>query len=1182
MMHSAVEAGALKNSALPGSRRAARPGLHIVLLRAFLNLVVLACLIVFVFEWFGTSGPSNSTKWANFSSKVVIPYKYGKKSKTVLLSGGYAIVVILQWIPTFLAAVCVALLQALPKRAETGSSLIARFKALIKRAFKLQLPPQRLWAWWCEGLSVLDVVVVMVVLGACGATFANYIDTNFKPINALVELGVGLPGPLWRLKLEKTSLAFAESAQPVLWILFLPVAHTSFLTIWTGMPFSTLIRYHRWLGHLLMWQITLHGVLQYVCWISMGTWREYFTAWDGVAILTKNDIYLAGSIAWIGALPLWFTSANWCRRRFFSVFHRFHVLGFFIFIVFANMHWPGMWQPMMAGLFVYAVDLVYRIGQASQVSAITAAKVSEDGSVLTWQLAADEKLGHCPLQHIYLNVPSISSWTWHPFTIGSGSTPGSITIYTKRFGSWTTELMQRILRREQLAVRYAGPFGGSSSAWDWSDVVVLLAGGIAISPIMGILRDLVTRAEQKTGRIPVRVHLLWSARTQSEFAILHRSIAAATNIKAIDGKSQWLTIELHSTSPTALPILASDGTFKDELDVKPASGMAHEYVNSSKGFKDRYSPTEGATEGFLADLTPTVAKTSFRHASPYFFNSPRKMLPKYFGWTHFALVHLFVFLGGFLGLLLGRSYFAEITCTRVGLGSGKYSWQAGLIDIVCMVLGALGPAYLLLVFPGILGRYLIRGRQQNPREWPTTQDLDSSHTAHLMDGAIGFPEDVEIKRHFDKDKEKQRRARALDTKEQELRQKELELQALQEAQRNGNAHSSHPNELHHSQAVAALEAQREQLQSEKLQLSIKASQHDAEVQRIQDELVLKERQWQEDRARLLQKADVLQTSSLEFSTVQQQLETLQLEKEQLLRDREDARAQSVTLQDQMQRLLQTQEGTKAEHQRQLMRLREEVSCAFDQFSKEQTTLAELVKALNILGVEVAMPEEVPEPNTPSLQQAEPSAEPETLPSEPESKNAEVQTESLMQQLRLVSDSPERLARLLTAGMARQQQQTSHPSLPVPKLRPIKTQAVERQQASIQSSRPELPVQTDKENAGVPRLHLEQLDKQSPTKARGGKTLQPIQACKQTESPSKGRPLAFGANKKSIRKGSSNKRLGFDLSIPTDARKASTDSDKASSQRKQFAELKLEKFFHSQEGKVIEAPSGSMQLSIKDE
>ena len=51
----------------------------------------------------------------------------------------------------------------------------------------------------------------------------------------------------------------------------------------------------------------------------MHTWREYFTAWNGVAILQKNDIFLAGSIAWIGAIPLWITSMDWCRRRFFSV-----------------------------------------------------------------------------------------------------------------------------------------------------------------------------------------------------------------------------------------------------------------------------------------------------------------------------------------------------------------------------------------------------------------------------------------------------------------------------------------------------------------------------------------------------------------------------------------------------------------------------------------------------------------------------------------------------------------------------------------------------------------------------------------------------------------------------------------------------------------------------------------------
>ncbi|KAK9858883.1 hypothetical protein WJX84_000055 [Apatococcus fuscideae] len=491
---------------------------------------------------------------------------------------------------------------------------------------------------------------------------------------------------------EWLSLAVSNATKPVLWMIFFPIAHTSFITLWTGMEFTTLIRYHRWLGHLLMWMITFHGIAQYACWIHMGTWRSYFTNWNSVAILQKNDIFLAGSIAWIGAIPLWITSMDWCRRRFFSVFYRFHVLGFFIFILFSNMHWPGMWQPMMAGLFVYAVDLIFRVGQASQVSAITAAKVSEDGSILTWQLAADD------------------------------------------------ELMQRIIRREQLAVRYAGPFGGASQAWDGSDVVVLLAGGIAITPMMGILRDLVARAESQSGRVPSRVYLLWSARTQSEFAVLHRSIAAATNIKAPSGHGQWLTIELHATSPINMPIMTESGRFKDELDAKPTT-VTEEHLADPKNFKDRYSPTNTSPDGFLADLTPTVSKTSFRHASPYFFNSPRKMLPKYFGWFHFALVHLFVFLGGFLGLILSRAYNAEIACTRVGLGVNKYSWQAGLLEIVCMILGALGPAYLLLVFPGIVGRYLWRSRQNNASEWPSTQDLDSDHTAHLMENAIGFPED---------------------------------------------------------------------------------------------------------------------------------------------------------------------------------------------------------------------------------------------------------------------------------------------------------------------------------------------------------------------------------------------------------------------------------------------------------
>lgn len=85
---------------------------------------------------------------------------------------------------------------------------------------------------------------------------------------------------------------------------------------------------------------------------------------------------------------------------------------------------------------------------------------------------------------------------------------------------------------------------------------------------------------------------------------------------------------------------------------------------------------------------------------------------------------------------------------------------------------------------------------------------------------------------------------------------------------------------------------------------------------------------------------------------------------------------------QMEQLMQSQTTTRHEHQQQLAELRQEVSGAFDRFARKQTSIAELVKELNIMGVEVSVPEDIPEPSTPSLQQPEPAAEGESLDAEP--------------------------------------------------------------------------------------------------------------------------------------------------------------------------------------------------------
>ena len=58
---------------------------------------------------------------------------------------------------------------------------------------------------------------------------------------------------------------------------------------------------------------------------------------------------LAGTISFIFGLLLWVTSINWVRRRSYQTFHSVHVLGFLGYVLFALLHYPGMWVGTVPG-----------------------------------------------------------------------------------------------------------------------------------------------------------------------------------------------------------------------------------------------------------------------------------------------------------------------------------------------------------------------------------------------------------------------------------------------------------------------------------------------------------------------------------------------------------------------------------------------------------------------------------------------------------------------------------------------------------------------------------------------------------------------------------------------------------------------------------------------------------------
>ena len=60
---------------------------------------------------------------------------------------------------------------------------------------------------------------------------------------------------------------------------------------------------------------------------------------------------LAGTISWLGGCALWATSVEYCRRRFFELFYKTHIIGLVTFFMFGYMHHVSLWAYTMPGVY---------------------------------------------------------------------------------------------------------------------------------------------------------------------------------------------------------------------------------------------------------------------------------------------------------------------------------------------------------------------------------------------------------------------------------------------------------------------------------------------------------------------------------------------------------------------------------------------------------------------------------------------------------------------------------------------------------------------------------------------------------------------------------------------------------------------------------------------------------------
>jgi NAD(P)H-flavin reductase len=242
---------------------------------------------------------------------------------------------------------------------------------------------------------------------------------------------------------------------------------------------------------------------------------------------TSNFTIPLAELAWL-LLTVALLFAGLCRRRNWELFQYTHFFAGLFFFGIAILHAWAHWYYAAGGLLLWAWDKVIRtINAAREVEVVSITHAAGISRVVV--RASVFKRGYAAGQFAYVHTSALGPLQWHPFTISSSppsaAADGVATFHIRAMGrgTWTSRLADlalalgssKELTLADVPLSIDGPYGRAGHYYE-RDTVVLVAGGIGVTPIASILGDLYARATQPDVYGPPgnvrRVHLIWTVR----------------------------------------------------------------------------------------------------------------------------------------------------------------------------------------------------------------------------------------------------------------------------------------------------------------------------------------------------------------------------------------------------------------------------------------------------------------------------------------------------------------------------------------------------------------------------------------------------------------------------------------------------------------------------------------------
>nr|AQY19125.1 ferric chelate reductase [Panicum sumatrense] len=286
------------------------------------------------------------------------------------------------------------------------------------------------------------------------------------------------------------------------------VARGSSLLPLIGLTSEASIKYHVWLGNLVMLFFTAHGLCYIVFWASTDQIHERL-------------------VMWVTALPR-------VRRQMFELFFYAHHLYALFLVLFALHVGVAFFCSILPGVFLFMVDRYLRFLQSRvRVRLVSARLLACDAVELNF--CKSPHLTHSPMSTVFINVPCVSRLQWHPFTVTSSSSlePDRLSVVVKRAGRWTEKLYETISslppsQPGHLDVSVEGPYSQATPAsFLQYDSLVMISGGGGITPFISVIRELVHRSGTAAEAATPSLLLIAVFKTSADLAMLDLIVPAS-------------------------------------------------------------------------------------------------------------------------------------------------------------------------------------------------------------------------------------------------------------------------------------------------------------------------------------------------------------------------------------------------------------------------------------------------------------------------------------------------------------------------------------------------------------------------------------------------------------------------------------------------------------------------------